>query len=121
MKKILIVEDDPIMARMYQKTLTFEGYEVKMAHNGEEGYEMALLFKPALILLDVMMPKMNGLLLLEKLKKKTDTAHIKVIMLTNLDMPKEVEYALSLGASEYVIKGNHEPREVVELIKKLIS
>src|SRR5476651_1169797 len=92
MPKILIVEDDPLMSRMYQKIFTFEGYDVEMAGDGQEGLDKAREVKPTLMLLDVMMPKMNGLQVLEKLKADPETKGIPVIMLTNLavsKMPKQ--------------------------------
>ena len=94
MIKILIVEDDPLMSRMYQKIFTFEGFEAHMAGDGQEGLEQAKSVKPALILLDVMMPKMNGLEVLEKLKNDGGLKTIPVIMLTNLAGQQDAETAL---------------------------
>ncbi len=105
--KVLITEDDPLMSRMYQKIFTFEGYEVIMAGNGEEGLEKAKLEKPTIILLDVMMPKMNGLQMLEKLKLDPDTKKIPVIMLTNLAGEKDAENAMSKGAVKYRLNGTN--------------
>jgi CheY-like chemotaxis protein len=94
MAKVLIVEDDPLISRMYQKIFTFEQFEVEVAANGEEALDKVTLFKPDLVLLDVMMPKMNGLQVLEKLKELDLTKAIPVVMLTNLAGQQDAETAL---------------------------
>ena len=121
MIKILIVEDDPLMSRMYQKIFKFEGYEVEMAGNGEEGLEKAKKEKPTLILLDVMMPKMNGLQTLEKLKLDSDTKAIPVIMLTNLAGQQDAETALAKGAVKYIVKSQYEPKQVTNMVKEILA
>jgi CheY-like chemotaxis protein len=120
-KKILIVEDDPLMSRMYQKIFTFEKYEVVAAMDGVEGLEKAREVKPMLILLDVMMPKMNGLQVLEKLKSDPDTKTIPVIMLTNLAGEKDAENGLMKGAIKYIVKSEHDPKKVVGMVKEIIA
>ncbi len=121
MTKILIVEDDPLMSRMYQKIFTFEGYEVVMAGDGEEGLEKIRSEKPTLVLLDVMMPKMNGLQVLEKLKIDPETKAIPVIMLTNLAGQQDAETALSKGAVKYIVKSEHEPKEIANIVKEILA
>lgn len=121
MAKVLITEDDPLMSRMYQKIFTFEGYEVVMAGNGEEGLEKAKLEKPTIILLDVMMPKMNGLQMLEKLKLDPATKSIPVIMLTNLAGEKDAENAMTKGAVKYIVKSEYEPKAVVDMVKEILA
>jgi CheY-like chemotaxis protein len=121
MAKILIVEDDPLMSRMYQKIFTFEGYEVEMASDGQEGLDKAREMKPTLVLLDVMMPKMNGLQVLEKLKADPETKAIPVIMLTNLAGEQDAESALAKGAIKYIIKSEHEPKEVADMVKEILA
>lgn len=118
---ILITEDDPLMSRMYQKIFTFEGYEVVMAENGEVGLEKAKLEKPTIILLDIMMPKMNGLEMLEKLKLDPASKSIPVIMLTNLAGEKDAEMALSKGAVKYIVKSEYEPKQIVEMVKEILA
>jgi len=120
-KVLLIVEDDPLMQRMYQKIFTFEKYEVETASNGEEGLEKARSVKPTVVLLDVMMPKMNGLQVLEKIKSDPDTKNIPVIMLTNLAGEKDAETALMKGAVKYIVKSEHDPKQVVGMVKEIIS
>src|SRR6266576_1657962 len=102
MAKLLIVEDDPLMSRMYQKIFTFEGYDVQMAADGQEGLDKAREIKPTMILLDVMMPKLNGLQVLEKLKADPETKAIPVVMLTNLAGQQDAESALTKGAIKYI-------------------
>ncbi|KKP67895.1 MAG: hypothetical protein UR68_C0020G0005 [Candidatus Roizmanbacteria bacterium GW2011_GWA2_35_19] len=119
--KILIIEDDPLMIRLYQKVFTFEGYKVEMAGNGEEGLEKVKSFQPTLILLDVMMPKMNGLQVLDKLKANDETKKIPVIMLTNLAGSQDAETAISKGAVKYIIKSEYEPKDVVKMVKEIIA
>ncbi len=121
MAKVLIVEDDPLMSRMYQKIFTFEGYEVELASDGEEGLDKVRSTKPTIILLDVMMPKMNGMQVLEKLKLDPELKAIPVIMLTNLAGQQDAENAIAKGAVKYIIKSEHEPKEVANMVKEILS
>ena len=121
MAKILIVEDDALMSRMYQKAFTFEGYEIEMAQDGEEGLVKARSFKPTIILLDVMMPKLNGMQVLERLKADPETKGIPVIMLTNLAGAQDAEAALTRGAVKYIIKSEYEPKQVVDMVKEVLA
>lgn len=121
MAKVLIIEDDPLMSRMYQKIFTFEKYEVEMAGDGEEGLAKASSVNPTIILCDVMMPKMNGLQVLEKLKADPATKSIPVVMLTNLSGQQDAETALSHGAVKYIVKSEHEPKEVADMVKEIIA
>lgn len=121
MAKVLIIEDDPLMSRMYQKIFSFENYEVDIANDGEEGIAKAGTFKPTVILLDVMMPKMNGLQVLERLKADESTKAIPVVMLTNLAGQQDAETALSKGAVRYIIKSEHDPKEVADMVKQIIA
>lgn len=121
MAKILIVEDDPLMSRMYQKIFTFEGYEVEVASDGQEGLSKAKNIKPTLILLDVMMPKMNGLQVLDSLKADEQMKAIPVIMLTNLAGQQDAETALAKGAVKYIIKSEYEPKQVTNMVKEVLA
>ena len=121
MAKILIIEDDPLMQRMYQKIFTFEKHEVEVAGDGEEGLAKVATGNPTIILLDVMMPKMNGLQVLEKLKADPATKAIPVVMLTNLAGQQDAETALSKGAVKYIVKSEHEPKEIADMVNEIIS
>jgi CheY-like chemotaxis protein len=121
MAKILIIEDDPLMSRLYEKIFTFEKYEVELAADGEEGLVKVKQAKPTLILLDIMMPKLNGLQVLERLKADPETKAVPVVMLTNLSGEKDAETALSKGAVKYIIKSEHEPKEVADIVKEILA
>ncbi len=119
--KILIVEDDPLMARLYSKVFQIEGYDVRAAGDGEEGLTLVHKDIPTIILLDVMMPKMNGLELLEKLKADPATKKIPVIMLTNLAGQADAEKAISMGAVKYIVKSEYEPKQIVGMVKEILE
>ncbi len=121
MSKILIIEDDPLMRRMYQKIFTFEKYSVVMAANGEDGMVKVKSQKPNLILLDIMMPKMNGLQVLAKLKSDPDTKKIPVVVLTNLAGKQDAETAMAKGAVKYIIKSEHDPKAVAKMVKQILA
>jgi len=120
MAKILIVEDDPLIIRMYQNAFKFIGYDVATAIDGQEGLEAANNLKPTIILLDIMMPKLNGLEVLEKLKENSETKNIPVIMLTNLAGTQDAERALTLGAVKYIVKSEYKPKQIVDMTKEIM-
>ena len=121
MAKILIVEDDPLMLRMYQKIFTLEQYEVEVATNGEEALEKVHAGKPTIILLDIMMPKMNGLEVLSQLKADPQTQGIKIIMLTNVEDASVAKRAETLGASGYILKSQVADAELLVTIDSLLD
>ncbi len=121
MAKLLIVEDDQLISRLYEKIFTFEKYEVILADNGQDGLDKARTESPTMILLDIMMPKMNGLQVLEKLKADPDLKKIPVVMLTNLAGDKDAETALSKGAVKYIIKSNQDPKQVSDMVKEVLA
>lgn len=118
---LLIIEDDPLMSRMYQKAFSYEGYKVEIAFNGEEGIDKVRNIKPTIVLLDIMMPKMNGLQVLDKLKADPDTRSIPVVVLTNLAGEHDAEVALTKGAVKYIVKSQHEPKEITDMVKEIIA
>lgn len=120
--KILLVEDDPLMIRMYQRKLLTDGYEVEIAVNGEEGLVHVRSFRPDVVLLDIMMPKLNGLQVLERMKSDPTTAHVPVVILTNLGGSEEdIERGLELGAVAYLVKSAYRPDEVIAKVKEVLS
>jgi OmpR family response regulator RpaB len=119
--KVLIIEDDQLIQRMYGKIFTFEGYEVITASDGEEGLEKARTTSPTIILLDVMMPKLNGMQVLEKLKMDPATKTIPVVMLSNLAGDNDIETALAKGAVKYIIKSEHDPKEIADMIEQIVA
>ena len=121
MAKVLIVEDDQLMSRLYEKAFRFEKYEVELASNGDDGLAKAKSGKPTLILLDIMMPGKNGFEVLEELKARTDTKSIPVIVLTNLAGTGDAEKAMKMGAVKYIIKSEYEPTQVVSMVKEVLA
>jgi DNA-binding response OmpR family regulator len=116
-KKILLVEDDTALAAVYKSRLELEGFEIHEVNNGEEALSAAIEFKPDLILLDAMMPKISGFDVLDILRNTAATANIRVIMLTALSQPKDKERAESLGVDDYLVKSQVVIGDVVERIK----
>lgn len=117
---LLLVEDDTFLAGMYVTKLTMEGFQAELASDGLIGLEKAKKMKPDLILLDVLLPKMNGFDVLKQLKNDPDTKDIPVILLTNLGQKSDVVKGLDLGAVDYLIKAHFMPSEVVEKIKEVL-
>jgi DNA-binding response OmpR family regulator len=120
-KIILIVEDDPVLLRMYTEKLTFEGFKVIAAHDGEEALEKSLKEAVDLILLDIMLPRMSGTDFLEKLRQNQRGKNIPVVALTNLTEQSEKEKAIKLGVKEYLVKAMQTPEEVVEKLKNYLK
>lgn len=120
-KTILLVEDDEMLHTMYTQKFTKEGYTVKSAYNGAEGVQLAESEKPDIVLLDIIMPKMDGFAALKKMKKNAATAGIPVILLTNLGQEEDIRKGKELGAVDYFIKANHTPQEVVDKVKSIIG
>jgi DNA-binding response OmpR family regulator len=116
-KKILLVEDDETLAAVYKQRLELEGFEVQQASNGEEALDAAVKFAPDLILLDVMMPKLNGFDVLDILRNTPATRNVHIIMLTALSQPKDAERAKELGADDFLVKSQVVIGDVVSRIK----
>jgi len=119
MKKILIVDDERPILEMYKAALT--GYEVLLSENGEEALELARKEQPNLIYLDIIMPKINGLDVLSKLKGEKITKDIPVVVLTNLPEEASKDKAQSLGANGYFVKALYEPEKIAEETKKTLG
>ncbi|OGG06133.1 hypothetical protein A2872_04140 [Candidatus Gottesmanbacteria bacterium RIFCSPHIGHO2_01_FULL_42_12] len=120
MKKILVFEDDKAMAKLYQVELTTKGFMVETAGDGVEGTEKAESFLPDLILLDIMMPKQNGIDTLKKLRENPKFKDIPVLMLTNFGQESLVKEAFSAGATDYIFKYQSTPAEVTEKVKQYL-
>ncbi len=115
--KILLVEDDEALASVYKSRLDIEGFETKGVYNGEEALSATIDFKPDLILLDAMMPKISGFDVLDILRNTPETAHVRVIMLTALSQPKDKERAEALGVNDYLVKSQVVIGDVIERVK----
>jgi two-component system alkaline phosphatase synthesis response regulator PhoP len=121
MKKILIVEDEKILAEMYRDKFTQAGFKVILAYSAEEGLITAQKEMPDLILLDILLPRENGIFFLKNLKKDPKTASIPVVAFSNYDDPKTKKDAHNLGVKDYLIKTNYTPKEIVEKIKSYLK
>ncbi len=117
-KKILLVEDDEALSTIYQIRLEAEDYDVRRVSNGEEALSATLEYKPDLIILDVMMPKVSGFDVLDILRDTPQTKDVKVIILTALSQDADIERAKKLGVDDYLIKSQVVIAEVVERIKQ---
>jgi CheY-like chemotaxis protein len=120
-KKILLVDDDLFMRKVFSEAFKMEGYSITTAENGEEGLLSIYKEPPHLILLDIMMPGINGLEVLEKVKADPHTRNIPVIMLTNLSGKTEADTALSKGAKKYLVKSDYEPKQIVAIVADILA
>ncbi|KND47895.1 MAG: two-component system, OmpR family, phosphate regulon response regulator PhoB [Parcubacteria bacterium C7867-006] len=122
-QKILIIEDDTFINRIYKRVFSLSGFGIELAQNGEEAMAKMESMNPAptLIILDIMIPKISGFEVLKRLKGDVRWQKIPVIVMTNLSEKTDEEKALNLGASLYLVKSDHNPREVVLKAKELID
>ena len=116
-KKILLVEDDMALSGVYRSRLEIEGFDVREANNGEDALSATVEYRPDLILLDVMMPKISGFDVLDILRNTPETANVRIIMLTALSQPKDKERAESLGVDDYLVKSQVVIGDVVARVK----
>ena len=116
-KKILLVEDDQALAAVYKSRLELEGFEVNHVANGELALSSAVEYKPDLVVLDAMMPKINGFDVLDILRNTPETTNVRVVMLTALSQAKDKERAKELGADDYLVKSQVVISDVVDRIK----
>ena len=121
MVKILFIEDEPTLQKELDEILKQEGFETLSAFDGNEGLKVAKEEKPDLILLDLILPKKDGFEVLRELKADNDLKNIPVIILTNLEGTGDVEKAINLGATTYLIKANYELEDVVRKIKEFLK
>lgn len=116
-KRILLVEDDDALANVYLMRLQAEGFEVRRVANGEDALASAISFKPDLVLLDVMMPKVSGFDVLDIIRNTPETANLKVIMLTALSQESDKQRAESLGVDDYMVKSQVVITDVIDRIR----
>jgi DNA-binding response OmpR family regulator len=110
--RVLFVEDDPSVAQMYKLKLELDGYQVTVASDGEQALEMAVATPPDIVFLDIRLPKMDGLAVLEKLRETETTKQVPVVILSNYSERELVERGLKLGALEYLIKSQTTPAKL---------
>jgi len=120
MTKVLLVEDDPFLIDIYTTKLKSEGFDLLLAKDGEEALEKIRRDKPALVILDIVLPNMDGWQVLKQIKDIKGTEETKILVLSNLGQKEEVEKGLKLGADKYLIKSDFTPSQAVVELKKLI-
>ncbi len=120
-KKILIVEDEIVLLEAYEMVLQSAGYDITLAHDGQEALDITKELEPDLILLDLRMPKMSGIEFLQNYKKLTHHPTVKIVVFSNLDADNEIQQAYELGAEKYVLKAWASPRELTKLVHDMLS
>lgn len=120
-KKILVIEDDSIMQKALQEYLLEEGFEVACAVDGEIGARMAKSEKPDLVLLDIILPKKDGYQVLAEIKNDEATKGIPVLLLTNLGSMEDIQKALQMGATNYLVKADYKLEEVSAKIREILK
>lgn len=120
-KKILIVEDDASLSAMYKGKFKADGFVVFSAENGLDGFELAKKEKLDIIMLDIILPQMDGFAVLAELKKDAKTKNIPVVMITNLGTDEDKNKGEKMGAADYIVKANMTPAQISEKIKNLIK
>lgn len=118
---ILLIDDDAFLAQIYTQKLEIEGFDVHLAGSGEDGLKLVVREPPACILLDILLPGMDGFEVLEKLKADEETAKIPVIMVSNMGQREDVERAKQLGATSYLIKSHTLPGDVLRKVKEVLG
>jgi len=119
--KVLLIEDDITLSKMYEKKFKTEGYETMTAYDGLDGLEKATKEKPDMVVLDVMLPKLDGLAVFKKMRSNPATFKIPVLLLTNFDQEDAVFEAFKLGALDYLIKSEVTPQKVVTKVESLLK
>lgn len=120
-KKLLIIEDDLVLQGALVEYLSAEGFDVKFATDGEVGISMALTENPDLILLDIVLPKKDGYAVLTEVRANEKTKHTPIVLLTNLGSIADVEKALELGATTYLVKADYRLEEVTTKVKEILK
>lgn len=121
MKRILIIEDEALIGELLRKKLAQEGYYAFLVGDGEKGLEEIRSQKPDLVLLDIVLPRMNGFEVLEKVRQDRTVQNIPIIIISNSGQPVELDEAKRLGVVDWLIKTDFDPAEVVEKVKKHIG
>jgi len=120
MKKILIIEDESSMRNSLEEFFSEEGFEVTTAMDGESGYEMIRSKKFDVILLDIILPRMDGFEILNKIKEE-EVEHAPIVLLTNLGEAENIQKALDLGATTYLIKSDYQLKEIIDKVNAVIE
>lgn len=120
-KRVLIIEDDKFLIKLYSDKLTREGFEVSMAISGEEGLNKVAVEKPDMVLLDIILPQKNGFEILSEMKLNPKTKNIPVVLLTNLGQEADIKKGLELGAVNYVVKTDFSITTLAQIVRESIA
>ena len=121
MKKILIIEDDQIVANVYRNKLAVEGYNVDIAHDGEEGFDKIHTFRPDLVILDLIIPKLPGVDLMRKLRMEPAFENLPIVVFSNTYLSNIVKEAWKAGATKCLSKANCTPKQVIEVVRSALA
>src|SRR5688572_6015492 len=121
MKKVLIIEDDPIVAHIYRTRLEKEGYAVETCADGQSGFYRIHEFHPDGVLLDLMLPKMNGVDILKKIRAQSQFSQVPIVVFTNAYVPNMIQEAFSAGASQVFNKATLTPRQILDALHLLLN
>lgn len=121
MKKVLIIEDDQLVANIYRNKFLVEGYQVEIALDGESGLEMMRIFRPDVILLDLILPKMSGVDVIKLVRAELDFARVPIIVLSNTYLTNMIQEAWKAGATKCLSKINCSPKEVLDIVRQAIT
>ena len=119
--KILLIEDDATLAKMYERKFVSDGYQVSLAYDGLEGLDKVTRERPDLVLLDIMLPKLDGLALFKKMRSQPETFTTPVILLTNFGQEDAVFECFKLGAVDYLVKADVTPQQVVQKVESFLQ
>ncbi len=119
-KRILVCDDDPVILRLLQVNLELEGYEVLLAHHGQKAVEMATEQHPDLVILDIMMPRMDGYQTCEKIKNQEETKDIPVVFLSAKAQQSDIEKGMSFGVDDYLTKP-FDPGDLIDVVERLVG
>jgi len=120
MKNILLVEDDPFLIDIYTTKLKESGFSVEAASNGETVFQKIKEKKPDLVILDIVLPQVDGWEILRRIKAEPESKDLKIIILSNLGQKEEVEKGIKLGATKYLVKAHYTPTQVIKEIEKIM-
>lgn len=118
---VVIVEDEKMLADMYATKFTMDGFTTEKANDGQAGLDLVKKVKPDIVLLDVIMPKLDGFAVLKALRAEPDFQTTPILLLTNLGQDEDVKKGKELGATDYFVKANHTPAEVVVKVKQILK
>ena len=120
-KKIAVVEDDKVLSKALSDSLQMAGFDVLRAFDGEAGLDLVVTEKPDLVLLNILMPKIDGLIVMKRLKSNPETKDIPIIILTVLEKGEPVAEALENGVYEYLVKSDFKIEEIVDKVKEVVK